>query len=42
MSNKAMQTIKVEGGSERSQPFTFTFCMERVDLGPYKARLTCD
>jgi len=36
MSNKAMQAIKVEGGANRSQPYTFTFCMERVDLGPYK------
>jgi len=39
MSNKAMQAIKVEGGANRSQPYTFTFCMERVDLGPYKVPL---
>jgi len=39
MSNKAMQAVKVEGGLTRSQPYTFSFCMERVDVGPYKVRL---
>jgi hypothetical protein len=39
LSNKSMQAIKVEGGADRKQPYTFTFCMERADVGPYKVSL---
>ena len=40
MGNKAIQVVQVEartgGASGQLRPFTFTFCLERIDVGPYK------
>lgn len=36
MGNKALQAIQVKGNASRTQPFTFTFCLERIETGPYK------
>lgn len=41
--NKAVQAIQVEarpqGPGLQPQAFTFTFCLERIDVGPYKVPL---
>jgi hypothetical protein len=38
--NKAVQAVEViamqHKGEGRLRPFVFTFCLERVDVGPYK------
>ncbi len=38
--NKAVQAIEVmatqKKGEEILRPYVFTFCLERVDVGPYK------
>ncbi len=31
-------TVAASGGEDGLRPYTFTFCMERVQSGPYKAR----
>ena len=40
LGNKAIQVVQVEartgGASGQLRPFTFTFCLERIDVGPYK------
>ena len=40
LGNKAIQVVQVvarSGASSRQlRPFTFTFCLERIDVGPYK------
>jgi len=34
-----VQVVEVRAPSSgRQQPFTFTFCLERVDVGPYKVQ----
>ena len=41
--NKAVQAVRVEArpseAGAQPQQFTFTFCLERIDAGPYKVRL---
>ena len=47
--NRAVQAVAVRApSSDRQRPYTFTFCLERVDVGPYKvtaclvgSRMTC-
>ncbi|BDA47530.1 hypothetical protein COCOBI_10-3780 [Coccomyxa sp. Obi] len=38
--NKAVQAVEVQAlqqkGEARLRPYVFTFCLERVDVGPYK------
>lgn len=38
--NRAVQVVEVQapsrGGEPPRRPYTFTFCLERVDVGPYK------
>ena len=35
--NRAVQVVEVRAPSHhRQQPYTFTFCLERIDTGPYK------
>ena len=35
--NRAVQVVEVRApSSDRQRPYTFTFCLERVDVGPYK------
>lgn len=37
-----MQAVEVRASSSsnRQHPYTFTFCLERVDTGPYKVIMT--
>ena len=36
-----MQVVEVRAlSSHRRHPYTFTFCLERVDIGPYKVIMT--
>lgn len=36
MENKALQAVSVSSSKGREQPYLFTFCLERIDQGPYK------
>ncbi len=37
-----MQAVEVRApSSNRQHPYTFTFCLERIDVGPYKVRGSC-
>ena len=39
MENKALQTVSVGPIAGREQPFLFTFCLERIEQGPYKVHM---
>lgn len=39
MGNKAVQAVRVTSSGDGPRSFTFTFCLERVEVGPYKVRL---
>ena len=38
--NRAVQVVEVQAQSRKGanaiRPYTFTFCLERIDVGPYK------
>lgn len=38
--NRAVQVVEVQAqsrkGANAMRPYTFTFCLERIDVGPYK------
>ena len=36
MGNKALQAVQFRSSDDTARWYTFTFCMERVDVGPYK------
>ena len=37
-----MQAVEVRApSSNRQHPYTFTFCLERIDVGPYKVTPLC-
>ena len=36
MGNKALQAVQFRSSDDTARWYTFTFCMERIDVGPYK------
>ena len=39
--NRAVQAVQVTSLADKARLFIYTFCLERIDVGPYKAGACC-